>query len=163
DIRGADVYGAPDGMALEVYRGIDTFGRLDAEGKARVERDLVAALDGSLPLKERLAERLQRYRRAGAAGPVRVTFDLEASPAATARRGAGAGRGGGWRAAAARARRPPRGGGGAAARGAGARARAAPAGGAGGAPRRGRGAGAGPRPPPGSGGWRSPPSPSMVC
>jgi len=83
DIRGADVYGAPQGMALEVYRGIDTFDRLDADGQARVRDDLSAALAGTLDLGERLAERLQRYRRAASDGAVGVAFDVEASPAAT--------------------------------------------------------------------------------
>ncbi len=83
DIRGASVYGTPEGMALEVYRGVDTFGRLDAEGQGRVRDDLAAALGGALDLRERLAERLQRYRRAGRSGAVQVAFDVEASPAAT--------------------------------------------------------------------------------
>jgi [protein-PII] uridylyltransferase len=83
DIRGADVYGTPEGMALEVYRGVDTFERLDESGQQRVRDDMAAALAGTLDLRERLAERLQRYRRASTDGGVRVSFDVEASPAAT--------------------------------------------------------------------------------
>jgi len=83
DIVGARAYGAPHGMALEVYRGVDTFGRLDEDGRAAVERDVAAALAGTLPLRERLAERLHRYRRRDVSRDVRVTFDLEASSAAT--------------------------------------------------------------------------------
>jgi [protein-PII] uridylyltransferase len=70
-------------MALEVYRGVDTFERLDEDGQARVRDDLTAALDGMLDLRTRLAERLQRYRRGSTDGGVRVSFDVEASSAAT--------------------------------------------------------------------------------
>lgn len=85
DIRSAAAYGAPDGMALEVFRGEDAFGRLDGAGRPAVEIDAAAALEGALPLRERLAERLSRYRSAGVADDagVRVSFDLEASSAAT--------------------------------------------------------------------------------
>ena len=83
DIRVARVYGAADEMALEVYRGLDTFGRLDEGGRAAVGADVAAALSGTLPLRERLAERLARYRRRQRSPEVRVSFDLEASSAAT--------------------------------------------------------------------------------
>jgi [protein-PII] uridylyltransferase len=83
DIRGADVYGTPEGMALEVYRGVDTFERLDVDGQARVRSDLQGALDGTLSLTERLNERFQRYRQSAANREVRVAFDVEASSAAT--------------------------------------------------------------------------------
>ncbi|MCJ7671669.1 MAG: ACT domain-containing protein, partial [Acidimicrobiia bacterium] len=85
DIRAAAVYAAPNGMALEVFRGVDSFGRLDATGRARLEIDVAAALTGQFPLRERLAERMQRYpssREAGAEG-LQVSFDVEASSAAT--------------------------------------------------------------------------------
>ncbi|HUV11482.1 MAG TPA: ACT domain-containing protein [Acidimicrobiia bacterium] len=85
DVRGASLYGAPDGMALEVYWGVDEFGRLDPAGRAAVERDVEAALDGRLSLKERLGERFARYRRAAGAhdSSVQISFDLEASTTAT--------------------------------------------------------------------------------
>jgi len=85
DIRAAAAYAAPHGMALEVFRGDDPFGRLDDAGRRAVEVDAAAALAGELPLRERLTERLQRYPspwEAGAEG-LRVSFDLEASSAAT--------------------------------------------------------------------------------
>ncbi|MCJ7439049.1 MAG: ACT domain-containing protein [Acidimicrobiia bacterium] len=85
DIRAAAAYAVPDGMALEVFRGDDALGRLDDAGRRSVEADTAAALAGELPLRERLAERLARYpssREAGAEG-LRVSFDLEASSAAT--------------------------------------------------------------------------------
>jgi len=85
DVRGASLYGAPGGMALEVYWGVDEHGRLDASGRAAVERDVEHALDGRLSLKERLRERGARYRRDPAVhdSMVKISFDLEASPAAT--------------------------------------------------------------------------------
>jgi [protein-PII] uridylyltransferase len=85
DIHGASAYGADSGMALEVFRGVDAFGRLDADGQAAVERDVRAALAGELPLRARLEERIKRYpqERSARAEGVRVAFDLEASSAAT--------------------------------------------------------------------------------
>ncbi len=85
DVRGASLYGAPDGMALEIYWGVDEFGRLDAAGRTAVERDLEAALDGRLALKDRLGERIARYRRSSAArdSAVQISFDVEASTSAT--------------------------------------------------------------------------------
>jgi [protein-PII] uridylyltransferase len=85
DIRGASAYGADSAMALEVFRGVDAFGRLDAAGQTTVERDVRAALSGELPLRARLEERIKRYAQARSARAegVRVAFDLEASTAAT--------------------------------------------------------------------------------
>jgi [protein-PII] uridylyltransferase len=83
DVREARVYGAPRDMALEVYRGIDRFGRLDDTGRAAVEADVAAALAGALPLRERLTDRVHRYRPEPGLGEVTVHFDLEASSAAT--------------------------------------------------------------------------------
>jgi [protein-PII] uridylyltransferase len=83
DIRGARVFGADGEMALEVHRGVDTFSRLGDAGRRAVEADVAAALAGTLPLRERLAERDHRYRKPHASRDVRVSFDLEASSAAT--------------------------------------------------------------------------------
>lgn len=85
DIRGASAYGDDAGMALEIYRGVDSFGRLGEGERSSVAADLAAALDGTLPVRERLDARFRRYRRkrrVGAEG-VRVLFDLDASSAAT--------------------------------------------------------------------------------
>src|SRR4029434_503223 len=58
-IQGASAYVDPDtGMALEVYRGIDRFGRLDAAGQRDFVTMLRSALDGALPLRARLSERI---------------------------------------------------------------------------------------------------------
>ena len=86
DIQGASAYGDPDtGMALEVYRGIDRFGRLDEAGRRDFVTMLRSALDGALPLRTRLSERIARYR--GATPPadrsVDVRVDVDASASAT--------------------------------------------------------------------------------
>jgi len=86
DIQAASAYGDDDrGMALEVYRGHDRFGRLDDAGRAAVAADVRAAIEGRLPLRARLEERIRRYARSdrGDGGNVHILFDLEASSAAT--------------------------------------------------------------------------------
>jgi [protein-PII] uridylyltransferase len=84
DIRAASAYGDETGMALEVYRGVDTFGRLDGGGRQKIEHDLADALGGRLAVRERLDQRIRRYRRAPSGDDsVEVRFDLDASTTAT--------------------------------------------------------------------------------
>jgi [protein-PII] uridylyltransferase len=86
DIQGASAYGDPDtGMALEIYRGIDRFGRLDGPGRRDFVTMLRSALDGALPLRERLSERIRRYRSPTPATDrsVDVRVDVDASASAT--------------------------------------------------------------------------------
>jgi [protein-PII] uridylyltransferase len=84
DIRGASAYGDESGMALEVYRGDDTFGRLDDDGRSAIATDIAQAISGLLPVRRRLDDRIRRYRREQPADDVvRVSFDLDASSAAT--------------------------------------------------------------------------------
>ncbi|MSO78859.1 MAG: ACT domain-containing protein [Acidimicrobiia bacterium] len=84
DIRGASMYGDESGMALEVYRGVDTFGRLDTAGRHGVDVDIAAAISGDLGVRGRLEDRIRRYRReATCHDVVHVSFDLDASSAAT--------------------------------------------------------------------------------
>ncbi len=84
DIRGASMYGDESGMALEVYRGVDTFGRLDAAGRRAVDADIAAAIGGDLAARGRLEDRIRRYRRKPTRHDVvQVSFDLDASSAAT--------------------------------------------------------------------------------
>jgi [protein-PII] uridylyltransferase len=86
DIQSASAYGDPEtGMALEVYRGVDRFGRLDDAGRRDFATMLRSALDGVLPLRTRLSERIRRYRGVGAAvdRSVDVRVDLDASASAT--------------------------------------------------------------------------------
>ncbi len=87
DIRDAAGHSHRGGMAIEVFSGVDRFGRLGEEaGRAGVVATLEQALDGRLALDELLRERANRYRRAasppGSEG-VRVNIDLEASDFAT--------------------------------------------------------------------------------
>ena len=87
DIRDATGYSHRAGMALEVFTGVDRFGRLaDREGRDEVVATLDEALRGELPLEERLVDRARRYRSAPQ-GPdadgVDVRIDLEASDFAT--------------------------------------------------------------------------------
>ncbi|HEX6310326.1 MAG TPA: [protein-PII] uridylyltransferase [Acidimicrobiia bacterium] len=86
DIQAAAGYSHRDGMALEVFTGVDRFGRLgDDDGRQAVERSLADALRGALPLEDQLRERADRYRRptASVADGVEVLVDQEASDFAT--------------------------------------------------------------------------------
>jgi [protein-PII] uridylyltransferase len=84
DIRGASAYGDESGMALEVYRGVDTFERIDAAGRQAIEADVASAIGGTFPVRRKLDERMRRYRRSHSAdATVHVSFDLDASSAAT--------------------------------------------------------------------------------
>ena len=89
DVRVAAAYQAPNAMALEVYRGVDTMGRLDEIGRQALKSDLEAVISGQLDVKPRLAERRSRAlrKRSLSAGKrnnsVRVAFDVDASRSAT--------------------------------------------------------------------------------
>jgi [protein-PII] uridylyltransferase len=84
DIRAASAYGDETGMAVEVYRGVDTFGRIDADGRRKIEHDIADALAGRFTVRDRLDPRARRYRRAPTGDDaVEVRFDLEASTNAT--------------------------------------------------------------------------------
>jgi [protein-PII] uridylyltransferase len=87
DIRDAAGYSHRAGMALEVFSGVDRFGRLAfAEGREQLVATLDEALGGNLPLEERLLDRARRYRsptRGTDTDGVDVSIDLEASAFAT--------------------------------------------------------------------------------
>ena len=86
DIRSASAYGdAESGMALEIYTGVDRFGRLDEAGRRDFLTMLRSALDGVLPLRDRLRERILRYRGPAASvdRTVSVVVDPDASASAT--------------------------------------------------------------------------------
>ncbi len=81
DVREAVAYGV-GGMALEVFRGADRFGRLqESDGRRELEATLDAALRGDFPVTARLHERIRRYRTPP--GDVSIVFDLDASDTAT--------------------------------------------------------------------------------
>ena len=86
DIQGASGYSDPEtGMALELYRGVDRFGRLDEAGRRDFATMLRSALDGTLPLRTRLSERIMRYRGSDTINDrtVDVQVDVDASTSAT--------------------------------------------------------------------------------
>jgi len=89
DIASATGYTHHDGMALEVYTGVDRFGRLASEAaRAEFLTSLEAARRGELDLDDALRDRSRRYRTR-ARGPgltdrdVQVVLDTEASAFAT--------------------------------------------------------------------------------
>jgi [protein-PII] uridylyltransferase len=87
DIVSAAGYSHPDGIAIEIFTGVDPYGRLvTGEDRARGAQLLRDAIDGTLPLADRLEERTRRYRpRVSAPGArdVEVVVDLDASAFAT--------------------------------------------------------------------------------
>jgi [protein-PII] uridylyltransferase len=87
DIESAAAFSHPDGIALEVFTGTDTFGRLaNDEARAAAAATIGASLDGDADLDAKLRERTRRYRRATAGRAdrdVRVIVDPEASASAT--------------------------------------------------------------------------------
>jgi [protein-PII] uridylyltransferase len=86
DIQSASGFSDPDtNMALEVYRGVDQYGRLDDAGRRDFVTMLRSALSGALPLRERVSERVQRYRSPlnPSAEGLDVLIDLDASSSST--------------------------------------------------------------------------------
>jgi [protein-PII] uridylyltransferase len=87
-IRHASVHTRDDGMALEVHRVVDRYDRLETDaGRERVAKDILAALDGRMPVREKVEERAQRYapsrRRSAPPQPPVVDFFPGASDFAT--------------------------------------------------------------------------------
>jgi [protein-PII] uridylyltransferase len=79
DVLEANVFGTIDGIALDVFRAADPFGRV-ADGGARVESTIQDALAGKIDLAERVAERSRAYRRPGAKpGPIEIDVDADES------------------------------------------------------------------------------------
>jgi [protein-PII] uridylyltransferase len=87
DIASAIGYTHRDGIAFEVYTGVDRFGRLDGEAaRAEFLRSLEAALQGDVDLHDALRDRARRYRARGGNGAdrdVQVVLDTDASAFAT--------------------------------------------------------------------------------
>ena len=80
---GAATHGS--GVALEVFTGVDRFGRLgDAAGRDEATAAIARACDGDPGLADRLAARAAAYRRGSTRrGPVSVGIDVLASATAT--------------------------------------------------------------------------------
>jgi [protein-PII] uridylyltransferase len=87
DIGSASGFTHRDGVALEVFTGVDRFGRLaGAAGRDEVTGNLAAALRDELALDDLLRERSRRYRPRAAIHAdrdVRVVVDPDASAFAT--------------------------------------------------------------------------------
>jgi len=87
DIAAATGHTHRDGLALEVYTGVDRFGRLAGEAaRAEFLVSLEAALRGELALDDALRDRSLRYRPRGPIPvdrDVQVVLDSEASAFAT--------------------------------------------------------------------------------
>jgi [protein-PII] uridylyltransferase len=79
DVLGANLLGTTDGIALDVFRAADPFGRVDDDG-GRVAELIGNALAGDLDLPARVNERRRAYAVAGAEpGPVEIVVDNDAS------------------------------------------------------------------------------------
>jgi [protein-PII] uridylyltransferase len=79
DVIDANLFGTTDGLALDVFRATDPYGRL-RDGVEPVARTLHDALDGALDIDERVASRRRDYRRPGAEpGPLAIEVVADAS------------------------------------------------------------------------------------
>ncbi|HYL52881.1 MAG TPA: [protein-PII] uridylyltransferase [Acidimicrobiia bacterium] len=79
DVLDANLLGTTDGIALDVFRAADPFGRVEDDG-ARVADLIGSALAGDLDLGSRVNERRQAYALAGTEpGPVDVVVDNDVS------------------------------------------------------------------------------------
>jgi [protein-PII] uridylyltransferase len=79
DVEEAHLFGTTDGLALDVFRGTDPFGRMDDEG-ARAIATIERALAGEIDLAARVDERRKSYAALGArSGPVHVDIDVDES------------------------------------------------------------------------------------
>jgi [protein-PII] uridylyltransferase len=79
DVLEANLFGTTDGLALDVFRAADPFGRVEAD-EGRVEQVITDALEGNIDLAARVEERRKAYAAdTGEPGPVRVEVDIAAS------------------------------------------------------------------------------------
>ena len=79
DVIDANLFGTADGLAFDVFRAADPFGRVK-DGGENVERTLQQALDSELDVEKRVADRRRDYARRGATpGPVEVRIVVDES------------------------------------------------------------------------------------
>ena len=79
DVIDANLFGTTDGLAFDVFRAADPFGRVK-DGGENVERTLQQALDSELDVEKRVADRRRDYaRRNATAGPVEVRIVVDES------------------------------------------------------------------------------------
>lgn len=84
-VREAAVFTRTDGVALEVFRGLDRFDRFGEEEGVEAARDTLRdALAGDIDLDARVSEHVSRYHKAVSdTKPTEIMIDLEASDFAT--------------------------------------------------------------------------------
>ena len=80
----ASLFTTIDGMALDVFRAVDQFGRFTGGAVNRLEPLVEDALTGKTDVGQAVRARVRNYRRSSRRrGPVDVIVDLEASDTAT--------------------------------------------------------------------------------
>lgn len=82
-VHEASLFSTTDGMALDVFRADDPFGRYAEHGSEPIEATLRRALAGELDLAAAVADRREYRPDRHREGRVDVTFDLDASETAT--------------------------------------------------------------------------------
>jgi [protein-PII] uridylyltransferase len=82
-VHEANLFSTSDGMAVDVFRVDDTFGRVAERGEAWVESTLRRALEGEIDVAAGVAERRRYQPDTGPVGPTQITVDFDASRTAT--------------------------------------------------------------------------------
>ena len=82
-VHDASLFSTVDGMAIDVFRADDSFGRVAERGTDWVESTVGAALDGTLDVAAGVDERRRYQASPTKPGPVDIRFDLDASASAT--------------------------------------------------------------------------------
>lgn len=86
ELRDANVFSRDDGIALQVFRGLEHFDRLrEPDRVTAAERLLVEAVEGEADLASRVRDHVDRYQRPSPTtdSGVMIELDLEASDFAT--------------------------------------------------------------------------------
>jgi [protein-PII] uridylyltransferase len=79
DVVDANLFGTADGLAFDVFRATDPYGRV-VDGGENVAQTLQQALDSELDVEKRVADRRRDYARRGATpGPVEVRIVADES------------------------------------------------------------------------------------
>ncbi len=83
-VREASLFTTTAGMAVDVFRAVDPFGRFTGAAGAPLEVLVHDALTGGVDVGEAVRARIRNYQQPGRGrGPVEVIVDLEASDVAT--------------------------------------------------------------------------------
>jgi len=83
-LREASLFTTTDGVALDVFRGVDLFGRFAGDAADRLTPRVEDALHGRVDVGDAMRTHIRNYRQPDQGNrPVEVSFDLEASDTAT--------------------------------------------------------------------------------